>query len=297
MSDKKVDYLKEDPPIPGQDWIVISFIAPEDLVTKKNLYMVNQFMVNDINKTLSAQALHMAKYLNSKLRKNIEGTLDLLQSSIDDDDKRAYAILNKHFREMNIDEDEFVDECRRQYELDDEEINDRYEIYAVENRERLQRQFDEAHDHACSTRGLKCRGAYQRLEDANARAEQVRNEIEPNIHAFVAPMGKWLPLDVNADSVQDQKHMLNELNKLMGGYYENVAERNAHFQQMKLEKQLNGSMSTKERLQQKLIQKRAEKMKKEMDAIAAAADSGAEPLKSKKKRKHRSKKATNPSSE
>ena len=62
---------------------------------------------------------------------------------------------------MEVDEDEFVDECRRKYELDEEEIMDRYKVYIAEHRQRLDREFDEAHDDAVSTRGFKVRGSYQ----------------------------------------------------------------------------------------------------------------------------------------
>jgi hypothetical protein len=45
---KKTDYLKEDPPIYKQDWSVISILNPKDKVVEKNIYYVNNFLVNEV---------------------------------------------------------------------------------------------------------------------------------------------------------------------------------------------------------------------------------------------------------
>ena len=115
------DYLKEDPPLARQDWVVISFVAPEDKVVLRNMHYANRFLVGDINQTISAQALQMSKYLNSKIRNQMDDVLERLKSSVDEDDQRTYAILNAQLQKLELDEEEFVDElslihiwrCRR----------------------------------------------------------------------------------------------------------------------------------------------------------------------------------------
>lgn len=264
----KQDYLKEDPPIYGQDWVVVSLVAPENMVQKKNLYYTNNFVVDDINKTLSAQAMQMVKRLNVTWRNQFTEVKEKLESSIDEDDQRLAKLLNVKFKETEIDEDDFVDDCRRQYQLDDEEIKDRFKMYLVENRARLDRSFDEAHDHQTSIYGIKVRGSYQRYNDARDRAKYVRDEVEEVIHSFVAPVGKWLPVDFEADEIQDQEYMLEELNDLMGKYHENVQARNAHHRERKEEMGKNAhyhnSMSAKERLRKKMRERRNEKMRQEL---------------------------------
>ena len=298
----QTDYLKEDPPITGQDWTVLSIVSPNDMVSLKNLYYSNHFMVNDINKTITAQAVQMAKFLNAKLRSNISDVLDKLQASVDDDDKRAYDILNKRYSDMEVDEDEFIDECRRKYELDEEEIMDRYKVYIAEHRQRLDREFDEAHDDAVSTRGFKVRGSYQRLQDARARAKMLRDSVEPAIHTFVAPVGKWLPVDFEADEAQEQEYMLPQLNDLMKKYHEGMHAKDVHYQDRKREMEekenSNNKKTYRDVLREKLRQKRNEKMKRELDELQQMQDGTTQitknqaATKSKKTRRSRKKKNT-----
>jgi hypothetical protein len=131
-ADMRVDHLKVDPVVPGQDWAVVSFVNPPDMAVKKFLHYVNNFMVSDINKTLTASATQMAKLLKSQMRNKIDDLLDKLKHSHDPDDKHMGQLLEKRYRDMDIDEDEFVDECRRRYELDDAELMDRYKMYVTE---------------------------------------------------------------------------------------------------------------------------------------------------------------------
>ena len=178
------DYLKEDPPLARQDWVVISFVAPEDKVVLRNMHYANRFLVGDINQTISAQALQMSKYLNSKIRNQMDDVLERLKSSVDEDDQRTYAILNAQLQKLELDEEEFVDECRRQYELDDSEILDRYKMFLAQNRQQMDREFDDSHDNMTSTRGLKIRGCFERMEDARERARWATQEHEPAVHSL-----------------------------------------------------------------------------------------------------------------
>ena len=264
----KTDYLKEDPPVPGQNWSVMSFVNPKDHVLDKILYYANNFMVHDINKQITAQAIQMVKKLSVDMRKRISDVLDKLKYSLDDEDKNMCRILEKHYRDMRIDEDEYVEECRRKYELDTDEISDRYKIYLSESRTRLDREYDEAHDHQCSLRGIKTRGNFARLEDARDKAKYLRDNVEPGIHTFVVQTGTWFPIDMDADEVQDQDYMLPQLNELMGKYHEGAHARDAHYSERKREMQeasnQDSQKSVKTRLQEKLKQKRNAQMKQEI---------------------------------
>src|SRR3990172_11653813 len=79
--DGKKNYLQVDPPIPGQNWVCMSFVSPDDMIQKRNLYYFNQFAYRDINKTLKDQAVHMAKEINSVLRSSLEKRIERLKSS------------------------------------------------------------------------------------------------------------------------------------------------------------------------------------------------------------------------
>lgn len=272
MSDApKVDYLKEDPPINGQTYSVVSFVNPKDMVLEKNLYYVNKFMVRDINQMIVAQATHMVKKLSVDMRKKISGILDKLHASVNEEDKHLYRILNAKYRDMEIDEDEFIHECHRRYTMDDDEILDKYKMFLSQNRTMLDREFNEAHDDVASVRGFKVRGTYNSYNEAKHRCEYVRDNVEPAIHAFVIPVGMWCPLDVEADDVQDQDYMTPALNDLMSKYHEGIHHRDQHFRERELEMQ-QPSVSVKSKLQQRLKQKRHQQIKRDLAEIKQAKE-------------------------
>lgn len=294
--DPKTDYLKEDPVLSGQNYAVVSFVNPKDHVEMKNLFYINNFMVSDINKMVTAQAIQMARKLSVDMRNKVVDLLDKLKYSVDEEDKNLSRILEKRYREMVIDEDEYVEECRRKYDIDEEEILDKYKIYLAEHRQRLDREYDEANDGATSLRGFKIRGNYARLADARDRGKYLRDTIEPGIHTFVVPVGAWFPVDMEADEVQDQDYMLPQLNELMGKYHEGTHARNMHYQERKREMQessMEGNRkNAKARLQEKLKQKRQAQMKKEIQEFKTVGTNNdtAAPAAAKKKRRRKKKK-------
>jgi hypothetical protein len=290
--DQKKDNLKQDPIVPGQDYCVFSFVNPKDHVLGKQLHYVNSFMVNDINKCITAQAIQMVRKLHVDMRKKVDDVLDKLKYSVDEEDKAMSRILEKRCREMLLDEDSYIEECRRRYELDQEELLDKYKIFLAKERTKLDREYDEAHDNQTTTRGIKFRGSYARYDDARDRAKYVRDNVEHGIHAFVIPIGVWVPIDMDADEVQDQDYMIPQLNELMGKYHEGTHARNQHYQERKREMEedaANGNkLNTKERLQAQLRQKRNEKMRDEMAQFEKLTTDSLES--DKKKRKRRKKK-------
>ena len=44
VSTKEVDYLDEDKPIRGQNFVLLSFISPEDVIVNKEAYIFNKFI-------------------------------------------------------------------------------------------------------------------------------------------------------------------------------------------------------------------------------------------------------------
>lgn len=269
--DPKVDYLKEDPVLNGQNYGIVSFVNPKDAVTTKSLFYVNRFMVQDINSMITAQAIQMSKKLTVTMRERVNEVLDKLKASVDPEDKHMSKILEAKFRELCFDEDAYVEECRRKYEIDAEELTDKYKMFLSENRQKMDIEFDKVHDNMTSLRGFKIRGTFARIQDAKDRAKMLRDEVEPAIHTFIVPIGTWFPVDMEADEVQDQEYMLPQLNELMGKYHEGVHARNQHYQERKLELQQGGAKkSTKERLQDKLKQKKADQLKSDLDDIKGA---------------------------
>lgn len=68
-----------------------------------------------------------------------------------------------------------------------------------------------------TARGIKIRGVYATLEDAQKRAEQVRN-FDPTFNVFVGEVGAWLPWEDDIDKAEDAVYVEEKLNTLMKGY-------------------------------------------------------------------------------
>jgi hypothetical protein len=270
--DPKKDYLKQDPVIPGQDYAVVSFVNPKDHILSKQLHYVNNFLVDDLNKTITAQATQMARQLQVEMRSKIDAELNRLKFSVDEEDKFLYKKLDERYRKMTIDEDEFVESCRRRYEINEEEVLDKYKIYLSAQRTRLDREYNAVNSNRTSLRGFKIRGSYSSLDEARDRAKYVRDNIEPAVHAYVVQVGTWFPIDMDADEVQDQDYSLSQLNELMGKYHEGSHARDKFYQERKREmvdgaQTENAKNATKNRLQAKLREKRNEKFRNDLSAL------------------------------
>ena len=44
MEEEKVDYLDVDPPIPGQNYVCLSFVSPDDIIKQKETYVMKNFL-------------------------------------------------------------------------------------------------------------------------------------------------------------------------------------------------------------------------------------------------------------
>ena len=175
MSSKSIDeedFLDVDREIPGQKFVCISFVSPEKVLGRKQLFNVHQYL----------------------LKKAEDYKLDLkgLESDYDDFVYANASDLEKKF---------------------DEEI--------------LPKEF---HDGACSMRGVKVRGTYSSLREAQIRAK-VLQRMDKNFHVFVGQVGYWLPWDPEADHIAGQEYADKELNKLMKAYKENMDNRDALYEE------------------------------------------------------------------
>ena len=111
-----------------------------------------------------------------------------------------------------------------------------YDDFVYANAAELEKRFDEEvlpkdfHDGACSMRGVKVRGTYSSLREAQVRAK-VLQRTDKNFHVFVGQVGYWLPWDPEADHIAGQEYADKELNKLMKAYKENMDNRDALYEE------------------------------------------------------------------
>jgi hypothetical protein len=183
---KYVDLLEEDKPIAGQKFTCISFVSPENILKKKEIYYFEEFLKSwDFNKSME-KSIQFLNFLSYKYK-----------LSFDD-------IMN--------DFNEFVKEEKDN--LVKSSLEDDYKTFIDQNEERLENQFNSTYNFQTSVRGLKVRGVYPSLEEAELRCKMLR-EIDPNHDVYVGPVGLWMPWEPEAYKTGRVEYMEDELNQLM----------------------------------------------------------------------------------
>jgi hypothetical protein len=183
---KYVDLLEEDKPIAGQKFVCVSFVSPETVLKKKELFYFESFLKKwNFNKSME-KFIQFLSFVSYKY--NV--SFDDLSGDLKEFVKEEGAALNK----INLD--------------------DEYKTFVDNNEEELEKQFNIANNFTTSTRGLKIRGTYPTIEEAHMRAKLLR-EADPNHDVFVGPIGLWMPWDPEAYKTGRVEYMEDELNQLM----------------------------------------------------------------------------------
>jgi hypothetical protein len=164
MSNLKEDYLEVDPPIPGQSYVCLSFVSPEDMIRKKTVF-------------------EGRKFIESVLARTKSGELKL-------EDATA---------ELTV---------------------DKYLDYAITNEEENTKQFNDENEFKTSVRGVKIRGVFESLKEAQRKAKVLQTR-DPTFHVFVGQVGYWLPWDPNPDNIENQEYAEQHLNEIVKKYKEN----------------------------------------------------------------------------
>ena len=199
------DLLEEDKPIAGQKFVCVSFVSPEKIIKNKELYYFQEFLKTwDFNKSME-KSLQFLNFISYKYKLN--------------------------FEDLTNDFNEFVKEERNV--LIESNIEDEYKTFIDQNEERLDNSFNSKHNFQTSTRGLKVRGVYPSLEEAELRCKMLR-EIDPNHDVYVGPVGLWMPWEPEAYKTGRVEYMEDELNQLMHEKTKNEAfAKNAFEQRVK----------------------------------------------------------------
>jgi len=183
---KYVDLLEEDKPIAGQKFVCVSFVSPDKILKQKEIFLFEQFLKKwDFSKSMEKfhQFLNFVSY--------------------------KYKLV---FDDVTKDFQEFIKE---EYEnLLQSSMEDDFKTFLDQNEEDLENAFNVKHNFQTCTRGLKIRGVYPTMEEAELRCKMLR-ELDPNHDVFVGPVGLWMPWDPEAYKTGRVEYMEEELNQLM----------------------------------------------------------------------------------
>lgn len=202
QNSKYVDLLEEDKALAGQKFVCVSFVSPEKILKQKEAFYFEQFLKKwEFNKSMEK----FVQFLNFITFK-----------------------YNVSFDDMSNDFKEFVKDEREN--LVSTNMTDEYKTYLDNNEEELEKSFGVSSNFQTCTRGLKIRGSYPTIEEAELRCKMLR-EIDPNHDVFVGPVGLWMPWDPEAYKTGRVEYMEDELNQLMHEKTKNEANAKHAFEQ------------------------------------------------------------------
>ena len=197
---KYVDLLEEDRPLAGQKFACLSFVSPEKVIKKKELFYFQEFLKNwDFAKPL--EKYH--QFLNFV----------------------AYK-YNLNFDDLTKDLTEFKDEETKT--LHESNIEDDFKTFLDNHEEQLENQFGALTSFQTHTRGVKVRGTFPTQEEAEIRCKMLR-EFDPHHDVFVGPVGVWMPWDPEAYKTGKVEYLEEELNQLMHEKQKNEAKAKTEF--------------------------------------------------------------------
>ena len=191
---KVEDCLDNDPPIRGQNYVCLSFISPEDVIVKKEAYFFNRF-----TSLFAADVKDLFDKLTEKY-KDDPATVDMFKNLVDRYD---------YLFEANLLQEEF-------------------ELYKSQNSEKLEKDYLEKNNFQTTIRGIKIRGAYETLVEAQKRAEYLKKH-DGKFDVYVAEVGCWCPWAPNPSDIKDQEYGETKLNTLMKKYKENLDEKDLFY--------------------------------------------------------------------
>ncbi len=209
VSTKEYDYLDEDKPIRGQNYVLLSFVSPEDVINNKEAFYFSRFLSQfgkDMNTLFDGI---LAKYPDSK---------DLIDT-----------VKNNHA-----------------YVSNENEMNEQYKFFKSANSAEIEADYHRENNFQTTIRGLKVRGVFDTLNDAKNRSEFLK-KIDNKFDIFIGQVGCWCPWSPNPNDLQNQEYSETQLNTLMKKYKENMDNRDAVFEQRKQDQiQLSKNIATEE---------------------------------------------------
>jgi hypothetical protein len=216
------DFLDEDNEIPGQRYVLLSFLSPEKVLERKDHYFLEQFLKNyeitwktkNLEKFLAEQVLAF----NAKLDAEVNRLEAAEQKEAADLCRQARIPVDTVLSSYQT----YVKENAK--DITATKIKESYDDFMFANEKRLEDEFFAKNSFQTTMRGLKVRGSYSTQEEAAARAKKLQRN-DPIHNIYVAEVGKWLAWDPNPHNVSNQEYQEEELNSLMKAYKENEEAR------------------------------------------------------------------------
>ena len=199
---EKVDYLEVDNPIAGQNYVCLSFVSPDKTLKEKELFLFNKFMNQRCGEW--------------------ENKLDEITKDCTEEYKNK---LNTEIKDV----------LKKELKFTYSEFKSAFDDFKYKYNEDLEKAFGKIAGTQTSVRGVKVRGVFDSVQEAEKKAKELQRR-DRSFHVFVGQVGYWLPWDPNADRVEDEEYLEEDLNNLMKEYKKNEASRDIFYEEQKREK-------------------------------------------------------------
>lgn len=203
---KRIDLLDEDRPISSQKFTCISFISPENIIKDKNLFYFTEFIKHHDKAKSIEKFTQFLSFLSYKYNLDFETTM--------------------------ADFKEFVESEKDKINVSS--VVDDYKNFMDEHETRLQNEYNVENEFRTSVRGIKVRGSFPTMEEAELRCKMLR-EVDPYHNVYVGPVGVWMPWEPDAYKTGRVEYLEEELNNLMHEKQKNDSEAKKNFDQRLLE--------------------------------------------------------------
>jgi hypothetical protein len=199
---KYIDLCDEDPSIAGQKFVCMSFISPEKILKKRELFLFEHFVKQwDLSKSMEKFA-EFINFISYKHNLNVEDVI-------------------KDFNEFTKEEENKL----KKYTIEDD-----YNNFIDKHETKLNEIFNKENLFQTSIRGIKVRGSFSTQEEAEMKCKSLR-ENDPNHDIFVGPVGVWVPFHPDAYRTGKIEFMEEELNQLHQEKIKNEAKAKQEFDQ------------------------------------------------------------------
>lgn len=195
VTTKEVDYLDEDKKIRGQNYALLSFVSPEDILLNKDVYTFSRY-IKQFSKDMSA--------LFEGILTKYPDTADLLDS-----------LKSNH-----------------SYIFDENDLGEQYKFYKSVNSGEIEADYHKENNFQTTMRGIKVRGVFDTIDEAKNRSEFLK-KVDQKFDIYIAEVGCWCPWSPNPNDLENQEFSETQLNTLMKKYKENMDSKDAVFEQRK----------------------------------------------------------------
>lgn len=204
VTTKEVDYLEEDMPIKNQNYCLLSFITPNDVLKNKESYYL--------------------KYFFKKFSQDMDSLFNGLITKFPDEKSMIENIKKDH-----------------EYLFDINSLDEQYKFSKTVNSQEVESEFHKDNNFQTTISGVKVRGVFDTIEQAKNRCALLHKK-DKNHNIFIGQVGCWCPFAPNPTDLEEQEYAETQLNTLMKEYKKNQENKNEIFENRRLESIKNKSI-------------------------------------------------------